>query len=524
MLILGMKPGHDGALAVIQDEQLILSLEAEKDSNLRHECVTPTTFIELARMLSRPPDVLALGGWTKKRHAYRELKIGAGYFGTEPPIGEISRFFGAPARVLSSSHERSHIMMATGMAKDDGQELETVLVWEGGIGAFYLIDRDVTIVKKIDVLDRPGGRYALLYALADPSVPDAGGGIGWDVPGKLMALASYGNASDADDAIKDTVEQILKLEALFPLPKGRFKQSPVYNIGVEAASTKIAAAVLTERLFEVFARAAEAELPPGTPLRVSGGCGLNCQWNQSWRRHGFFSSVFVPPCTNDSGSAIGTAIDALWATTGRHRITWDVYCGVPFENDCEPPPQTWARAPLDLEKLAAVLRAGEIIAWIQGRCEMGPRALGNRSLLAGPFSDAMRDRLNVLKEREFYRPVAPCCRLEDVGRFFCDDFADPHMLYTRAVRSSCLKAITHVDGTARLQTVTESSNKPLYRMLSAFARETGVGVLCNTSLNLKGRGFINRMSDLALFCEAKGINHMVVDAMWFSRLHDARTH
>jgi hydroxymethyl cephem carbamoyltransferase len=517
MLILGMKPGHDGSLAVIDDERLLLSLEGEKDSYLRHECVTPTTFIDIARMVDRPPDVVALSGWTKTYSSYQHFTIGAGYLGTEPPICHTSRFFGAATRVVSSSHERSHIMTAVGMAKDEGQEWEAVLVWEGGIGTFYLVDRDVKILKTIPVLHAPGGRYAFLYGLAHPWVPDSGSDAGWDSAGKLMALASYGDASDADSAIEETVERILAFDASQRLPKKEFKNTPLYNVGVESPATKIAAALLTERLFDTFAQAAERSLPAGIPLRISGGCGLNCQWNESWRRHGFFSSVFVPPCTNDSGSAIGTAIDALRAITGRHRITWDVYCGPAFDNDIDPCTVTWERTPLQVDRLAAVLRDREIVAWVQGKCEMGPRALGNRSLLAEPFCDATRDRLNVIKRREGYRPVAPCCRLEDVGQFFDSDFADPYMLYTRMVRSPDLRAITHVDGSARLQTVTESSNRPLYRLLSAFARETGSGVLCNTSLNYKGRGFINRMSDLTAFCDLKGINHMVVDSTWFSR-------
>jgi predicted NodU family carbamoyl transferase len=89
----------------------------------------------------------------------------------------------------------------------------------------------------------------------------------------------------------------------------------------------------------------------------------------------------------------------------------------------------WARRSLDSDRLAAVLAQGAIVVWVQGRCKLGPRALGNRSLLAEPFHESTRDRLNVIKQREDYRPIAPCCRLEDAGRFFCDDF-DDHC-YTR---------------------------------------------------------------------------------------------
>lgn len=167
-------------------------------------------------------------------------------------------------------------------------------------------------------------------------------------------------------------------------------------------------------------------------------------------------------------------------------------------------------------KLAEVLADGEVIAWVQGRWEIGPRALGNRSLLAEPFSAATKDRLNHIKQRESYRPIAPVCRVEDLANTFVESFEDPYMLYFRNVRNPELAAVTHVDGSARAQTVTRAHNAPLYDLLTAFAARRGIGVLCNTSLNFKGYGFINRMSDLARYCEDRGVRHMVVGDTWFN--------
>lgn len=95
-------------------------------------------------------------------------------------------------------------------------------------------------------------------------------------------------------------------------------------------ATKVAAAVLTDRIFAIFAEAAARHPPTGTPLSISGGCGLNCEWNERWRLNKHFSSVFVPPCANDSGSAVGTAIDAQDHLTGDPHIERDVYCGLPL--------------------------------------------------------------------------------------------------------------------------------------------------------------------------------------------------
>jgi hydroxymethyl cephem carbamoyltransferase len=160
---------------------------------------------------------------------------------------------------------------------------------------------------------------------------------------------------------------------------------------------------------------------------------------------------------------------------------------------------------------------GRFVAWVQGRWEIGPRALGNRSLLAEPFRAATRERLNTIKQRESYRPIAPVCRREDTGRAFHETFADPYMLYFRRVRDERLRAVTHVDGSARAQTVTAQANPPLHALLTAFADRHDLGVLCNTSLNFNGFGFINRMTDLIHYCDSRGIDDMVVGTVWYER-------
>jgi hydroxymethyl cephem carbamoyltransferase len=237
-----------------------------------------------------------------------------------------------------------------------------------------------------------------------------------------------------------------------------------------------------------------------------------------WSDLGHFSSVFVPPCTNDSGTSIGHAMDALWFQTGDPYIDWDVYAGREFDWDRDPDPATWRRRTLDERAIAKALRGGQVFAWIQGRWEIGPRALGNRSILAEPFDAQTRVRLNEIKQREDYRPIAPCCRVEDLELVFNEPFEDPYMLYFRTVRSDRFAAITHVDGSARCQTVSPETNAPLHRLLNAFAEETGYGLLCNTSLNFKGRGFINNMSDLSSYCESRGLDSMVVGDAWFERV------
>jgi hydroxymethyl cephem carbamoyltransferase len=516
LLILGVNGGHDGAVAVISDGRLLFSVEAEKDSFKRHGWLHPTAAINLVEHLAEPPDVIALGGWGKDSAAKHGsmVPIGAGYEGGYR--SRETKFLGRPATFFTSSHERSHIAMAVGMAPRNDAPLHAVLVWEGYIGTFYLLDSQWSVQKTIQVMRWAGHRYAFVYSLANAAFPDDAWFPDHEDAGKLMALAAYGDPDDADTAIADTVERIINAPTMSPVPKAQLRDSPVYNAGVEAEETKIAAALLTRRLFEIFAEAAKEHIPEGLPLYISGGCGLNCDWNVMWRELGHFSSVFVPPCTDDSGSALGTAIDAQMALTGSPHIDWNVYSGLEFEWDLEPNRDRWRRRELDLSSLADSLRQGQIVAWVQGRWEIGPRALGARSLLAEPFDSRTRDRLNEVKQREGYRPVAPCCRLEDAGALFTDDSEDPYMLYFRHVRSDDLGAVTHVDGTTRAQTVTDKTNARLYDLLTSFEQRSGAGILCNTSLNFKGAGFINNMSDLVTYCESRGVPEIVVGDAWFS--------
>lgn len=522
MLIIAMKPGHDGTVAAIEDGRLLCSLEAEKDSFARYSTLSPDVIVRFAAQLGGLPDVVAIGGWQSKlegrREAFKVRSIfGAGYFGEDALEFRDSTFFGKKIRYFTSSHERSHIMGAIGLAPRGEHRLQAVLVWEGITGTFYLVDAAYQVVRTIPVLSQPGGRFAALFSICDPAFPATGGFVRLGDAGKLMALAAFATPGQAGPEATAVVDAILSAPDVFPVPKSEFAGSPLYNCGVESDLCKTAAALLTERIFRLFADMACREIPAGIPLRISGGCGLNCDWNQQWRELGHFSEVFVPPCPNDSGSAVGTAIDALATFTGDPYIDWNVYSGLGFETDRAPDPARWRRQSLSSAGLAARLHQGAVVAWVQGRWEIGPRALGNRSLLAEPFHAATRDRLNEIKQREGYRPIAPVVRTEDLTSVFVDDFEDPYMLYFRRVKDSRLQAITHVDGSARAQTVTPEANQPLHDLLTAYAGQAGVGVLCNTSLNFNGHGFINRMSHLAEYCESRGITDMVVGGTWYQQ-------
>ncbi|WP_239334506.1 carbamoyltransferase C-terminal domain-containing protein [Frankia sp. CiP3] len=515
---MSMNPGHDGAIAFVDDGRLIYSLEGEKDSFDRYGTISASLVLQAMDMATGQPDALAIGGWPKPLPGYGS-QHGAGYFGLDAGVISEGKFFGKQLPVFTSSHERSHLFMVAAMAPAAPLRDCVILVWEGEIGTFYHWQNYGAKITPFHVLTEPGARYAALFGLADPTFWDSG-----DVPrlqdaGKLMALTAYADGTEPSAAEKAVVEALLNAGRNFePFEKISFKDTVLYNCGLDSPLLHRAARYLTSRLFGIFRSAAETRLPRGLPLLISGGCGLNCEWNRSWRECGLFSDVFIPPCANDSGSAIGTAMDAATHFGEPCRLEWNVYAGAEFQHDREPDPARWSVQPLDFGRLAARLHDGAVVAWVQGRYEIGPRALGHRSLLASPLTAGTKDLLNKIKHREGYRPIAPCCLAEDLGRWFDDPFEDPYMLHFNRVRTDALPAITHVDGTARVQSVRSRQEPALHRLLAAFRDASGYGVLCNTSLNFPGYGFINRMSELIGYCETQGISNVIVGDSWYQPL------
>jgi carbamoyltransferase len=152
------------------------------------------------------------------------------------------------------------------------------------------------------------------------------------------------------------------------------------------------------------------------------------------------------------------------------------------------------RRPPDIAAASAALLAqGKVLGWFQGRMEFGPRALGARSILASPLDPAMQERLNHIKDREDFRPVAPAVLEEAAGDWFESGASSPFMLFVdqvRAGQAARIPAVRHVDGSARVQTVGRATNPALHALLAAFAEQTGVPVLVNTSFNTRGEPIV----------------------------------
>ena len=333
MNIISYNPGHDGSIAYFKDSHLQVSVEAEKNSNYRYSPISSHDVFNVLGELDEIPDVICTGGWWP-RDDYEYLygsNLHVGYRGVSKNDVIVSqrRFLGRSVHYFSSSHERSHLLCAFGMSSLPKGTPCYALVWEGEIGAFYEIDSSLNITLLADVLNHVGNRYAMLYGLADPTFPKNGHPRFSDA-GKLMALASFSNRSTRSAEEKKLLDFLLEGPYRELSTFEDLKHSQYYNVGVDDPEFRNFAGIFSDKIFDVFYQFAKSNLKKGMPLVIAGGCGLNCDWNTKWRETSLFSDVFVPPVANDSGSAIGTAIDAQFHLTGNPKLDWNVYSGLEF--------------------------------------------------------------------------------------------------------------------------------------------------------------------------------------------------
>jgi carbamoyltransferase len=262
-------------------------------------------------------------------------------------------------------------------------------------------------------------------------------------------------------------------------------------------------------------------------LCVAGGVGHNCSANGEIYRSGLFDQVFFQPVAHDAGLAIGAALDVLHRVQQRpaRRPLSHLYLGpaigssdaigaelTPWRNLAS---MTRIEAPA--ERAAALIAEGAVIGWVQGRSEFGPRALGNRSILGDPRPAENKDRINqMVKKREGYRPFAPSVAEEQVGEFFevtLDRLSLPFMILTLKVKAPYrerLGAITHVDGTARIQTVSRATNPEYWALLQAFSERTGFPIVLNTSMNNHAEPIVDSIDDAMVCYLTTGLTHLIV--------------
>ncbi|WP_324786860.1 carbamoyltransferase [Streptomyces sp. H51] len=511
---------HDPAAAVVVDGRTVAATEEERFSRRKHgKRPLPFSAWELPELSAR---------WCLRQAGLRPEELDAVAYSFDPELARPARDLGLddpwdplrleyarrapgflaealpgldPDRVVFVPH---HVAHAASAAPASPYPDSAVLVLDGrGEAASHL-----------------AGRYrdGKLDTLAAQALPDSLGLVYEDLTEhlgflrssdeyKVMALASYGTPRFLPrlrEHVHATGDGGFRARGVdwSVLAPPRAPGEPWTRDHADlAASTQ---AVLEEVLLElVHWLHGEAG---GEALAMAGGVALNCVANSKIAARGPYRHVWVQPAAGDAGTALGGALHLAanedvprpmpTAALGRgwsdeELRAWLDRAAVPYER------------PDDIaEAVAEELARDGIVAWFQGRSEYGPRALGHRSLLAHPGRAENLERLNHVKGREEFRPVAPMVRAERAGELFTGPLPSPYMLFVHDVAAEWrdrVPAVVHVDGTARIQTVDERDEPLVARMLAAFERRTGLPVVVNTSLNTAGRPMVDDPRD-ALEC------------------------
>jgi carbamoyltransferase len=535
MLVLGLSNMRDAAAVILENGRLIAAAEEERFVRQRHVTALPVHAMRYclreagvslhqvhalavpwkywvlgrrARLavgsMLRSPRLCFVKGrrtverlgqeWKELFFLRREIRRRMGGPGP-PPVFLDHHLCHAASVFLVSPFERAAILVVDGASEAD----TTMMAMGEG--------RQFTVLERTPLPHSLGQFYASITAFLGFK-PDHDEYI-------VMGLAAYGKPVYAD---------LLRKHVLRLLPAGRFEFNTklcdfhLARVGLfEPEFIELFGArrspndELTERHRDLAASAQmvleETLLHLGRHLRMltgadslclAGGVAYNCVANSRLRNELGYRHVFVQPAAGDSGAALGAALllSARREDLPQRRVMSHAYWGPEFtEADCC---RAVARAGLTARQLddaalcsqvAGELAAGRLVFWFQGRMEWGPRALGNRSLLADPRREDMRAIINAkVKLREPFRPFAPSVTQERAHEYFDLQGESPFMLCTVSVRPSVkglLPAVTHIDGTARVQTVARDANPKFHQLLNAFGERTGVPVLLNTSFNIQ---------------------------------------
>ena len=315
---------------------------------------------------------------------------------------------------------------------------------------------------------------------------------------KVMALASYGKPKFLNllrELVRPTGDGGFVVERIDwdALAKARTAEGEMTEAHADlAASVQVR---LEEVLLDLARWTFEASGGTLRTLTMAGGTALNCVANARIAAEGPYERVWVQPAAGDSGTALGAALavhgkNVPFGTAALGRGWTDEELEAELRRAALP----YTRPQSIAAEAARVLADNGIVAWYQGRSEYGPRALGHRSLLAHPGDQDTQTRMNNVKGREQFRPIAPMVRAERFGDIFSGVYPSPYMLFVHRVKPEWkdrIPAVTHVDGTARVQTVHTGTEPLVAEMLEEFERLTGLPVVVNTSLNTAGRPMVD---------------------------------
>ncbi|HET7865286.1 MAG TPA: carbamoyltransferase N-terminal domain-containing protein [Burkholderiaceae bacterium] len=534
MKVCGIKMTHDAAVAMVEDGKLLFSIELEKLNNNPRYCeMTDLRAVEdvLAAHGQRVEDVdrFVVDGWhgtgahwrgeaRLKQKAqgrpiglevasYNELTLRESILHSKDFDGGLE--LGGKSYPYSSyMHVAGHVL-GTYCASPFAQRGEPayVLAWDGGqYPRLYWVDPSRRSVQNkgqlfyfLGTIYPIMGHYFGPYARsaeqleADRQAQDLEGYFGgYETSGKLMAYIAKGRViADMLAQLPALYQSELEIANTFEHRfAGKLRERATLHGWADADVLLTMHTFLEKMLVDSRSKKIAKDGVKSPNFCFCGGSALNIKWNSAIRRCGIFKDVWVAPFPNDSGSAIGTACCEMF-TRGITALSWSVFSGPLIETGA--PVEGWRARKFSLAELARLLHeSGEPVVFLNGRAELGPRALGNRSILAAAVSPAMKSLLNKVKRREEFRPVAPICLESHAPAIFDPGTPDPFMLFDHYVRPDWLTrvpAIKHLDDTARLQTVNETDNPAVFELLSAYHQLSGIPLLCNTSANFNGSGF-----------------------------------
>ena len=342
---------------------------------------------------------------------------------------------------------------------------------------------------------------------------------------KLMGLSSYGEPKYYDLIIENlidvkddgsihlnmeyfafTYDKVMtskKFSELFGIePKTKNEKTLQIHFDIGASAQKVLEDVILKMVNHIQTKTKIKN------LCIGGGVALNGVANYKILCEGPFENVHIPPSPGDAGSAVGAAQYLYYVyhknpkntSNNSQLIKENVYVGPSYSNeqiksflDSKKISYEFFDNITILQKTAQLIADGNVVGWYQGKMEWGPRALGNRSILADPRRADMKDILNAkIKHRESFRPFAPSIMEEFTSEFFKINISSPYMLMVAPVKKPKeIPAVTHVDGTGRLQTVSKESNKLYYDLINEFYKITGIPVIINTSMNVMGEPIVN---------------------------------
>ena len=545
--------GHDAAAAILVDGELIAAAEQERFSLKKHTGAFPLGAVHFclkqAGLTLQDVDEVAHGfdylPYKKiydldpsSAELYREV------FSREVLLRQIKRDLpGFPVeRVHSVGHHLAH---AASAAFTSGWD-ECLVVVNDAMGevqsltAYRSVSGRLEKLKEIAASDSIG----ILYSLVTLH-------LGFDFNSdeyKIMGLAPYGDPSRYRGFFESVVE--LKPDGTFRIPclrLNRTREERENYIATRAfldanlIQSRRSDAEVTQNHQDVAAALQEclervvlhvcSSFGKQTGLRklaLAGGVSLNCTANGKLMRSGLFDEIYIQPVAGDDGVALGAAL--YRASQNGHFVNRrmpapllgpaydDAHIQRAFAKYADRIKVTPLRT-LDATcaEAARLIAEGRVIAWSRGRMEYGPRALGNRSILADPGHPEMRDRINAMvKKREAFRPFAPACSLEQAHQWFeVSEGAElPYMISIVDVRPehrASLPAITHVNGSARLQTVSERDNRAFHSLLKAVGKTTGREMVLNTSFNVKGQPIVNTPEEAIETFLGTGIEYLFVE-------------